>query len=180
MNDGNQKRQALKIARYMGCSGVHKGNKGEWMPCADHDTLQRLSQAAESDSWLKKQSAKSGQYGTAGTVQKRSAKGGGRSPTSENQIGKIGGTRKYLAIKRNKPIVLPRSAIIQRLGSLDNGSPRRSKRKARGAKWERLTERGVIGLSSLDGGGIVSASALSKMFSVSDGKRKYLNQFPTA
>lgn len=38
--------EALKIARYMGCRGAHEVDGG-WMPCADHSTLLRLSNAAE-------------------------------------------------------------------------------------------------------------------------------------
>lgn len=48
------KREVAKIARYMGCRGVHMGDNGQWMPCADAETLRRLSSAAEDDSWLKK------------------------------------------------------------------------------------------------------------------------------
>jgi len=43
---------ALKIARYMGCRGVHQGENGDWLPCADAETLSRLSSAAEDDAWL--------------------------------------------------------------------------------------------------------------------------------
>lgn len=51
---GVDRRQALAIARYMGCRGAHKDGDGGWMPCADHETLMRLSTAAEDDSWLKR------------------------------------------------------------------------------------------------------------------------------
>lgn len=47
------RRQALTIARYMGCRGAHRAGDGNWMPCADPETLARLSTAAEDDSWLK-------------------------------------------------------------------------------------------------------------------------------
>lgn len=46
-NDASPTRiEALKIAQYLGCSGVHKTDAG-WMPCANHQTLQRISQRAE-------------------------------------------------------------------------------------------------------------------------------------
>lgn len=48
------RRQALTIARYMGCRGAHRSGDGGWMPCADMETLMRLSTAAEDDSWLKR------------------------------------------------------------------------------------------------------------------------------
>ena len=30
MNEADRKKQVLKIARYMGCRGAHKNEKGEW------------------------------------------------------------------------------------------------------------------------------------------------------
>jgi len=44
---------ALKIARYMGCRDAHQDDSGNWLPCADAETLNRLSSAAEEDDWLK-------------------------------------------------------------------------------------------------------------------------------
>lgn len=48
------RQQALTIARYMGCRGAHRSGDGNWMPCADAETLSRLSTAAEDDAWLKR------------------------------------------------------------------------------------------------------------------------------
>lgn len=41
------KEAAAEVARYLGCHGVHQGPDGEWMPCANHATLERLSNRAE-------------------------------------------------------------------------------------------------------------------------------------
>lgn len=41
------KEEALEIAKYMGCSGAHQHENGEWMPCADHETMLRISNEAE-------------------------------------------------------------------------------------------------------------------------------------
>ena len=38
--------EALKIAKYLGCSGAHETESG-WMPCADHQTLMMISNRAE-------------------------------------------------------------------------------------------------------------------------------------
>lgn len=38
--------EALKIGRYLGCSGAHETDDG-WMPCADHSTLMEISNRAE-------------------------------------------------------------------------------------------------------------------------------------
>lgn len=36
-----------RMARYLGCSGTHKGPNGELMPCASHEELMRISDRAE-------------------------------------------------------------------------------------------------------------------------------------
>lgn len=51
------KEEAMKVARMIGCRGVHKNKKGEWMPCGNSAILSRISNAAESDDFLKKKSA---------------------------------------------------------------------------------------------------------------------------
>lgn len=36
-----------RMARYLGCSGTHRGPNGELMPCGSHEELQRISNEAE-------------------------------------------------------------------------------------------------------------------------------------
>lgn len=43
--------EALDVAKMIGCSGVHKGSNGEWMPCSSVDELDRISNTAEGNSW---------------------------------------------------------------------------------------------------------------------------------
>lgn len=43
----NSKVFALRAAQWIGCSGAHKGENGEWMPCATHDELLQISRRAE-------------------------------------------------------------------------------------------------------------------------------------
>ena len=258
MNESDRKKQVLKIARYMGCRGAHKNEKGEWMPCADMQTLQRLSNEAEDDSFLEKSELeeKSSNYtkpelregiknrimaGSRGgkpgqwsarkaqlVAQEYKKRGGGykggkdkkqrslskwtkeKWTTSDGKPAiRTGGTRRYLpskawekltpgqklatnkkkrkgsasgqqfvrnteaaararreSTKSHQPIILVKSKIVERLESIDNGSPRKAKRKLRGANWEKLNERGPVGISSLDGGGIVSAPVLSKLIDI--------------
>lgn len=42
----NSRKNALKMARYLGCTGAHE-HDGNWMPCKDHATLVRISNRAE-------------------------------------------------------------------------------------------------------------------------------------
>lgn len=38
---------ALKVARYLGCSGAHQDESGTWFPCANAETMNRISNEAE-------------------------------------------------------------------------------------------------------------------------------------
>lgn len=38
---------ALKVARYLGCSGAHQDESGTWFPCANAETMNRISSEAE-------------------------------------------------------------------------------------------------------------------------------------
>ena len=38
---------ALKVARFLGCRGAHQDDNGIWFPCADAETLNRISNRAE-------------------------------------------------------------------------------------------------------------------------------------
>lgn len=42
----NSRKNALKMARYLGCAGAHEYD-GNWMPCKDHETLLKISNRAE-------------------------------------------------------------------------------------------------------------------------------------
>ena len=39
--------EAMKMAENIGCSGVHKDEKGNWMPCSSMDELNRISNSSE-------------------------------------------------------------------------------------------------------------------------------------
>lgn len=42
-----KKIDAMRMAANIGCSGVHKDENGNWMPCSTHDEMQRISNRAE-------------------------------------------------------------------------------------------------------------------------------------
>ena len=43
----SSKEDALKVAKFIGCSGAHQDKDGDWMPCSSADTLRRISAQAE-------------------------------------------------------------------------------------------------------------------------------------
>lgn len=73
----SSRNEVLKIARYMGCRGAHKFD-GKWMPCADHATLLRISNAAE----------KSLEASTF--ERKKRRKRGSKTPSGWEQLGERG------------------------------------------------------------------------------------------
>jgi len=46
-----KKTEAIRTAREIGCSGAHKDKDGNWMPCASHEELARISELAETSKW---------------------------------------------------------------------------------------------------------------------------------
>lgn len=43
----DQRKNAARMARYLGCSGTHQHDDGTWMPCRSHEELVRLSNRGE-------------------------------------------------------------------------------------------------------------------------------------
>ena len=87
------RRQALRVARMIGCSGAHQHEDGTWMPCATHEQMTEI----------------------------------------------VGSTEKELPKRR-----------------------RRGRGGVRPDGYERLIERGVMGIDTLPGGGLVSAPVSGK------------------
>ena len=54
-----KKIEALRVAEMIGCRGAHKDEDGNWMPCASMDSLERISNRAETSNWKEKSSDKS-------------------------------------------------------------------------------------------------------------------------
>jgi hypothetical protein len=49
-----KKIEALRVAEMIGCRGAHKDEDGNWMPCASMDSLERISNRAETSKWKEK------------------------------------------------------------------------------------------------------------------------------
>lgn len=49
-----KKIEALRVAEMIGCRGAHKDDDGNWMPCASMDSLERISNRAETSKWKEK------------------------------------------------------------------------------------------------------------------------------
>lgn len=46
-----QRIDAMKLAKDIGCTGVHKDSEGNWMPCESEEEMQRISNIAETSKW---------------------------------------------------------------------------------------------------------------------------------
>mgnify|MGYP006271288719 CR=1 FL=1 len=51
LKDRERRAYALRMAIQLGCSGAHKMPDGSWAPCSSMEELDRLSNAAENQSW---------------------------------------------------------------------------------------------------------------------------------
>jgi hypothetical protein len=52
-----KKIEALRVAEMIGCRGAHKDEDGNWMPCASMESLERISNRAETSKWKEKSAA---------------------------------------------------------------------------------------------------------------------------
>lgn len=50
-NSVTKKIDALRMAQNMGCSGAHKDENGNWVPCSSPEEMDRISNTAEGDDW---------------------------------------------------------------------------------------------------------------------------------
>jgi hypothetical protein len=41
----------MRMAESMGCSGIHRGEDGSWMPCSSAEEMQKISKLAEGPKW---------------------------------------------------------------------------------------------------------------------------------
>lgn len=89
---------ALRLAIQMGCSGAHKMPDGSWAPCSSMEELERLSNAAENDNWLgrntigslRSRDRKARRKGTESTTPKKKGKQG-NAPTERGLFHVISG-----------------------------------------------------------------------------------------
>jgi len=49
-----KKIEALRVAEMIGCRGAHKDEDGNWMPCASMESLEQISNRAETSKWKEK------------------------------------------------------------------------------------------------------------------------------
>ena len=49
-----KKMEALRVAEMIGCRGAHRDKDRNWMPCSSMDSLERISNRAETSKWKEK------------------------------------------------------------------------------------------------------------------------------
>lgn len=124
---------ALKVARYLGCRGVHQDDKGNWMPCSNPQKLSEISNRAESDDYL---------------AERKEA-----NPCWEGyvMVGMKPGRNGKMV-----PDCVPSAQSDKEVSSDDRRKRRLRRASKRRDSFEQLGERGVLGIDTLEGGGLVS------------------------
>lgn len=130
------KEDALKVAKYLGCRGAHQDDNGNWMPCADHETLTRISTNAETS--------------TPEVVDEKT-----KGPCWPGYV--------MVGMKPGKngtmvPNCVPASASKADDYSVPRKKKRRKQKLTRSVRtgYEPLGERGITSIDTLAGGGLVS------------------------
>lgn len=130
------KEQALKVAKYLGCRGAHQDDKGNWLPCADAETLNRISTNAETEP-VKAIDAKAKSPCWPGYIMvgMKPGKNGAMVP---NCVPADGREKDSYADEKKRR------------------RPGKTRRRYVRNGYEPLGERGVSGIDTLAGGGLVS------------------------
>ena len=144
------RKQAMRVARMLGCYGAHQTAEGHWMPCPSHD---EMTAAIE------------------GKPSARSEKS--ISPDLLCKSERVKSTSKVLYESHEMALVeaKKRSCTVRTIikngkrfySVCDNGKPVTD-------GFEDLGERGIQGISALEGGGLVSGKSLNMPIVDVDGK----------
>ena len=158
-------KMAKELSKILGCSGAHKVGDN-WGPCESQRDLKKLIELGNPSfrEWKKKQQRRS----EKGVMFKQSNQK--NSPKSraeaERQAVSMGCNGAHMSSQGVwAPCRTPEEYNAARAHSNVGGSPvlRRaesSRRRFSRTGWEKLRERGPLGIETIDGGGLVSAKAL--------------------
>lgn len=149
--------QALRVARQLGCRGAHQGHDGSWMPCGSMEELNAIPKGKS-------------EYLAAGANHRFVPQSviAHRSERFESKSAEYYSDRSQAlaASKRNGCS----GVRIVMLGGERYYAPCVAK-----PGYEKLGERGVLGIATMEGGGLVSASVGGKSDKPDDIDEKFVN-----
>lgn len=141
--------QALRVARQLGCRGAHEVD-GSWMPCASHDEFVAIRKGK---SEYLKAGAKS-RFVSEAEIVHRSLRLESKSAEYYKDRSMALAASKRNGCSKVRVVVLGGERYYAPCVATD--------------KFENLGQRGVTGIETIDGGGLVSASVAGKDEDVTD------------
>lgn len=142
--------QAMRVARQLGCRGAHQSPDGSWMPCASMDDFEAIKKGKSE--YIKHLSNK--QFEPRSVVSHRVERYHSKSPEYYKDRGMA-----LAASKRNG---------CSGVRVINLGGERYYAPCVATDKFEPLGARGVIGIETMPGGGLVSAPVAGKAIDVVD------------
>lgn len=141
------RKQALLIARRLGCYGAHQHDDGTWMPCVDHETWEALrngrpqpaKKVAMSSVIEHRAKMLNSKSRNLFPTREEALKQSRRNGCSGVRVVLVNGSRMYAAC-------MPKN----------NGRPENTGMIPPSKDFEKLGEQGILGIDTLPGGGLVS------------------------
>jgi len=161
------KKMAERLSGILGCSGAHEKENG-WGPCESDDDLRRLIRMGNPAfrEWKKRQDERKRKVKGLEYKSDKKKDSFNSRKEAETQAKRLGCNGAHMVRQGVwAPCNTPEDYNAAKAHANVGGSQalRRSassrKRFARDKEWEQLRERGVRGIETIDGGGLVSAKA---------------------
>jgi hypothetical protein len=142
------RKQALRIAQRLGCYGAHQSEDGSWMPCKDHETFMAVSRGETVSTTSSHRKS---------LVEQRAEKVSSFSPKLfETREQALQESRRN-GCNRIRVVVTDGIQMYASCMPKNNGRPENTGLITPNKRdFEKLTERGVTGIDTLSGGGLVS------------------------
>lgn len=136
--------QALRVARQLGCRGAHESHDGSWMPCASMEEFEGIRKGKS-------------EYLVAGATVRYETKS-----VLEHRADKWESKSAEYYESREQAAAASRRAGCSGVRTVMLGGKRYYAPCTPRAGYEKLGERGVMGIATMPGGGLVSASVGGK------------------
>lgn len=136
--------QALRVARQLGCRGVHQGHDGSWMPCGSMEELEAIPKGKS-------------EYLAAGARHRFIPEA-----VITHRTEKFDSKSLEYYMDRQQAMEVSKRNGCSGVRTIVLGGTRYYAPCAPKAGYEKLGERGITGIETVDGGGLVAASVGGK------------------
>lgn len=142
--------QALRVARQLGCRGVHQHDDGTWMPCGSHEAFEAIQKGKEE--YLRHEAKKKAEI----------------IPTIARRVEKLNTKSNMYFENRSDAAVISKRNGCNSVRTVILGGNKYYAPCSPKIGWEKLREGGVVGIDTLADGSLVSAPIAGKDLDVTE------------